>query len=86
MNNMLYMYVQQIMSYGWSLPKLAKFYPRIKFPGDAWGLNNGETDDGRRLFNIKTFIDANYNRYLMISIIYSIMLICSALFTQIIIL
>jgi hypothetical protein len=54
------------MSYEWSLPKLKKFYPRIKFPGDTWRLGNGLLPDGRRAFDIKAFIDVNYDRYLVV--------------------
>jgi hypothetical protein len=56
------------MSYDWSLRKLKKFYPRIKFPGDTWRLNNGKLPDGRQAFDIKTFIDANYERYLTVNL------------------
>ena len=52
----------QILTYGWSLPMLRKFYRRVDFPGDVWSLGNEMLSDGRRTFNFRAFLDANYQR------------------------
>uniref|UniRef100_X1Z2A4 DUF2723 domain-containing protein n=1 Tax=Capitella teleta TaxID=283909 RepID=X1Z2A4_CAPTE len=50
----------EILSYQWSLPRLGKFFPEVDFPGDYWHLTNQVHSDGRKSFNFKSFIDANY--------------------------
>ena len=53
----------QILSYDWSLPMLRSFYNNVTFPADFWHLQNRRWSDGRIAFNFKTFLDANYARY-----------------------
>ena len=54
----------QILTYSWSIPKLGHFY-NVTFPGDYWHKIVGINKNGDHSFNLKMFLDANYNRLVL---------------------
>ncbi|KAL7992766.1 hypothetical protein Chor_017022 [Crotalus horridus] len=47
---------QEMMTYHWYLPKLAKHLPGVIFPGDHWNPVEGPLPDGTTTFNLHHFL------------------------------
>ncbi|XP_069063533.1 protein O-mannosyl-transferase TMEM260 isoform X1 [Pleurodeles waltl] len=50
---------QEMMTYEWYLPKMAKHLPDIVFPGNKWNPVQGVFLDGKRTFNLERFLRVN---------------------------
>ncbi|XP_028934906.1 transmembrane protein 260 isoform X2 [Ornithorhynchus anatinus] len=50
---------QEMMTYEWYLPKLAKHLPRVRFPGSRWNPVEGTLPGGVVTFNLDGFLKAN---------------------------
>ncbi|XP_074852350.1 protein O-mannosyl-transferase TMEM260 isoform X6 [Carettochelys insculpta] len=53
---------QEMMTYKWYLPKMAKHLPGISFPGRQWNPVEGILPDGTLTFNLHHFLKVNKNR------------------------
>ncbi|XP_053373976.1 transmembrane protein 260-like [Mercenaria mercenaria] len=53
---------QELMTYPWYVPMLRHTYPSVTFPGHHMEAQTGLLDTGQRVFNFKTFLDANIKR------------------------
>jgi hypothetical protein len=51
------------MTYEWFVPMLRDVYPSVNFPGHHMDRETGRLENGELVFNFKTFLDANYDRY-----------------------
>uniref|UniRef100_A0A674GL20 Transmembrane protein 260 n=1 Tax=Taeniopygia guttata TaxID=59729 RepID=A0A674GL20_TAEGU len=50
---------QEMMTYEWYLPKLAKHLPGVYFPGNRWNPVEGVLPDGTLAFNLHRFLKVN---------------------------
>ncbi|KAM6274393.1 protein O-mannosyl-transferase TMEM260 isoform 2-T2 [Porphyrio hochstetteri] len=53
---------QEMMTYEWYLPKLAKHLPGVYFPGNRWNPVEGVLPDGTLAFNLHHFLQVNKNK------------------------
>ncbi|KAM6462537.1 protein O-mannosyl-transferase TMEM260 isoform 2-T2 [Liasis olivaceus] len=53
---------QEMMTYHWYLPKLAKHLPGVTFPGDRWNPVEGLLPDGTITFNLHNFLKINIHK------------------------
>ncbi|XP_029140430.1 transmembrane protein 260, partial [Protobothrops mucrosquamatus] len=53
---------QEMMTYHWYLPKLAKHLPGVTFPGDHWNPVEGPLPDGTTTFNLHHFLKVNRHK------------------------
>ncbi|XP_062974267.1 protein O-mannosyl-transferase TMEM260 [Elgaria multicarinata webbii] len=53
---------QEMMTYHWYLPKLAKHLPGVIFPGDRWNPVEGQLPDGTITFNLHHFLKVNEHK------------------------
>ncbi|XP_054827809.1 transmembrane protein 260 [Eublepharis macularius] len=53
---------QEMMTYSWYLPKLAKHLPGVLFPGDRWNPVEGLLPDGSITFNLHHFLKVNKHK------------------------
>ncbi|XP_026554473.1 transmembrane protein 260 [Pseudonaja textilis] len=53
---------QEMMTYHWYLPKLAKHLPGVTFPGDRWNPVEGPLPDGTITFNLHHFLKVNRHK------------------------
>ncbi|XP_060117819.1 protein O-mannosyl-transferase TMEM260 [Heteronotia binoei] len=53
---------QEMMTYPWYLPKIAKHLPRVVFPGDRWNPAEGLLPDGSVTFHLRHFLKVNKHR------------------------
>ncbi|XP_067913913.1 protein O-mannosyl-transferase TMEM260 [Heterodontus francisci] len=59
---------QEMMTYDWYLPKLAKHLPRIHFPGYRWNPVNQEDSAGTVMFNLHHLLSENRDREIFVCI------------------
>ncbi|KAM9556466.1 protein O-mannosyl-transferase TMEM260 isoform 1-T1 [Guaruba guarouba] len=59
---------QEMMSYEWYLPKLAKHLPGIYFPGNRWNPVEGVLPDGTLAFNLHRFLKVNKHKEVFVCI------------------
>uniref|UniRef100_A0A8C5KE17 Transmembrane protein 260 n=1 Tax=Jaculus jaculus TaxID=51337 RepID=A0A8C5KE17_JACJA len=50
---------QEMMTYGWYLPKIARHLPGVHFPGDQWNPVEGVLPSGMVTFNLYRFLEIN---------------------------
>ncbi|XP_023371636.1 transmembrane protein 260 isoform X4 [Otolemur garnettii] len=50
---------QEMMTYEWYLPKMAKHLPGVSFPGDRWNPVEGILPSGMVTFNLHRFLEIN---------------------------
>ncbi|KAM4854009.1 protein O-mannosyl-transferase TMEM260 [Thomomys bottae] len=50
---------QEMMTYEWYLPKMAKHLPGVHFPGDRWNPVEGVLPSGMVTFNLHHFLEIN---------------------------
>ncbi|XP_069452796.1 LOW QUALITY PROTEIN: protein O-mannosyl-transferase TMEM260 [Ovis canadensis] len=50
---------QEMMTYEWYLPKMAKHLPGVKFPGNRWNPVEGILPSGMVTFNLYRFLEVN---------------------------
>ncbi|XP_010846000.1 PREDICTED: transmembrane protein 260 isoform X4 [Bison bison bison] len=50
---------QEMMTYEWYLPKMAKHLPGVKFPGNQWNPVEGILSSGMVTFNLYHFLEVN---------------------------
>nr|XP_030710946.1 transmembrane protein 260 isoform X4 [Globicephala melas] len=50
---------QEMMTYEWYLPKMAKHLPGVKFPGNRWNPVEGILPSGMVTFNLYHFLEVN---------------------------
>ncbi|XP_033622825.1 transmembrane protein 260 isoform X3 [Fukomys damarensis] len=50
---------QEMMTYEWYLPKMAKHLPGVRFPGDRWNPVEGALPTGMVTFNLYRFLEIN---------------------------
>ncbi|XP_032200198.1 transmembrane protein 260 isoform X2 [Mustela erminea] len=50
---------QEMMTYEWYLPKMAKHLPGVNFPGDRWNPVEGVLPSGMVTFNLYHFLEIN---------------------------
>uniref|UniRef100_A0AAA9T3H5 Transmembrane protein 260 n=1 Tax=Bos taurus TaxID=9913 RepID=A0AAA9T3H5_BOVIN len=50
---------QEMMTYEWYLPKMAKHLPGVKFPGNRWNPVEGILSSGMVTFNLYHFLEVN---------------------------
>lgn len=50
---------QEMMTYEWYLPKMAKHLPGVHFPGDRWNPVEGVLPGGVVTFNLRHFLEMN---------------------------
>ncbi|XP_029454109.1 transmembrane protein 260 isoform X2 [Rhinatrema bivittatum] len=53
---------QEMMTYEWYLPKMAKHFPGIYFPGNRWNPIQGIFPDGTLTFNLQHFLKVNKHK------------------------
>uniref|UniRef100_A0A8C8RBL4 Transmembrane protein 260 n=1 Tax=Pelusios castaneus TaxID=367368 RepID=A0A8C8RBL4_9SAUR len=53
---------QEMMTYGWYLPKMAKHLPGVSFPGGQWNPIEGILPDGTLTFNLLHFLKVNKHK------------------------
>uniref|UniRef100_A0A6J0UBY9 Protein O-mannosyl-transferase TMEM260 isoform X1 n=1 Tax=Pogona vitticeps TaxID=103695 RepID=A0A6J0UBY9_9SAUR len=53
---------QEMMTYPWYLPKLAKHLPGVIFPGDRWNPVEALLPDGTATFNLRHFLKVNKHK------------------------
>ncbi|NXP37139.1 TM260 protein, partial [Leiothrix lutea] len=58
----------QMMTYEWYLPKLAKHLPGVHFPGDRWNPVEGVLPDGTLAFNLHRFLKVNKHKEVFVCI------------------
>ncbi|XP_064008749.1 protein O-mannosyl-transferase TMEM260 isoform X2 [Pogoniulus pusillus] len=59
---------QEMMTYKWYLPKLAKHLPDVYFPGDQWNPVEGVLPDGKLTFNLHHFLKVNKHKEVFVCI------------------
>ncbi|KAM6311489.1 protein O-mannosyl-transferase TMEM260 [Aegotheles albertisi] len=59
---------QEMMTYGWYLPKLAKHLPGVYFPGNQWNPVEGVLPDGTLAFNLHRFLKVNKHKEVFVCI------------------
>eukprot|EP00075_Anas_platyrhynchos_P024461 XP_027313714.1 transmembrane protein 260 [Anas platyrhynchos] len=59
---------QEMMTYEWYLPKLAKHLPGVSFPGNRWNPVEGVLPDGTRTFNLHRFLKVNKHKEVFVCI------------------
>ncbi|KFQ44177.1 Transmembrane protein 260, partial [Nestor notabilis] len=59
---------QEMMTYEWYLPKLAKHLPDIYFPGNRWNPVEGVLPDGTLAFNLHRFLKVNKHKEVFVCI------------------
>lgn len=59
---------QEMMTYEWYLPKLAKHLPGVHFPGNRWNPVEGILPDGTLVFNLHHFLKANKHKEVFVCI------------------
>ncbi|XP_021258247.1 transmembrane protein 260 [Numida meleagris] len=59
---------QEMMTYEWYLPKLAKHLPGVHFPGNRWNPVEGMLPDGTLAFNLHRFLKANKHKEVFVCI------------------
>ncbi|XP_009994773.1 PREDICTED: transmembrane protein 260 [Chaetura pelagica] len=59
---------QEMMTYGWYLPKLAKHLPGVHFPGSRWNPVEGILPDGTLAFNLHRFLKVNKHKEVFVCI------------------
>uniref|UniRef100_A0A8D2MCV1 Transmembrane protein 260 n=1 Tax=Zonotrichia albicollis TaxID=44394 RepID=A0A8D2MCV1_ZONAL len=59
---------QEMMTYGWYLPKLAKHLPGVHFPGNRWNPVEGALPDGTLAFNLHRFLQVNKHKEVFVCI------------------
>ncbi|NXS51593.1 TM260 protein, partial [Brachypteracias leptosomus] len=59
---------QEMMTYKWYLPKLAKHLPGVYFPGDQWNPVEGVLPDGTLTFNLHRFLKVNKHKEVFVCI------------------
>ncbi|XP_025053726.1 transmembrane protein 260 [Alligator sinensis] len=59
---------QEMMTYEWYLPKVAKHLPGISFPGSRWNPVEGTLPDGTRTFNLHHFLKVNKQKEVFVCI------------------
>uniref|UniRef100_A0A8C6QBW7 Transmembrane protein 260 n=1 Tax=Nannospalax galili TaxID=1026970 RepID=A0A8C6QBW7_NANGA len=53
---------QEMMTYEWYLPKMARHLPGVHFPGDRWNPVEGVLPSGMVTFNLYHFLETNKQR------------------------
>ncbi|KAM4690509.1 protein O-mannosyl-transferase TMEM260 [Rhinophrynus dorsalis] len=53
---------QEMMTYGWYLPKISKHISNVYFPGDRWNPVETKLQDGTVTFNLHHFLKVNEHR------------------------
>ncbi|NXU55499.1 TM260 protein, partial [Turnix velox] len=59
---------QEMMTYKWYLPKLAKHLPGVHFPGQRWNPVEGVLPDGTLAFNLHHFLKINKQKEVFVCI------------------
>ncbi|KAF4795823.1 Transmembrane protein [Turdus rufiventris] len=59
---------QEMMTYQWYLPKLAKHLPGVHFPGNRWNPVEGALPDGTLAFNLHRFLKVNKHKEVFVCI------------------
>ncbi|KAM9239163.1 protein O-mannosyl-transferase TMEM260 [Leptosomus discolor] len=59
---------QEMMTYEWYLPKLAKHLPGVYFPGNRWNPVEGVLPDGTLTFNLHRFLKVNKHKEVFVCI------------------
>ncbi|NXY87301.1 TM260 protein, partial [Alcedo cyanopectus] len=59
---------QEMMTYKWYLPKLAKHLPGVYFPGNQWNPVEGILPDGTLTFNLHRFLKVNKHKEVFVCI------------------
>ncbi|NXM65971.1 TM260 protein, partial [Serilophus lunatus] len=59
---------QEMMTYEWYLPKLAKHLPGVYFPGSRWNPVEGVLPDGTLTFNLHHFLKVNKHKEVFVCI------------------
>ncbi|XP_068051002.1 protein O-mannosyl-transferase TMEM260 isoform X2 [Anomalospiza imberbis] len=59
---------QEMMTYKWYLPKLAKHLPGVYFPGNRWNPVEGVLPDGTLAFNLHRFLKVNKHKEVFVCI------------------
>ncbi|XP_010181128.1 PREDICTED: transmembrane protein 260 [Mesitornis unicolor] len=59
---------QEMMTYEWYLPKLAKHLPGVHFPGNRWNPVEGALPDGTLAFNLHRFLKVNKHKEVFVCI------------------
>ncbi|XP_048341824.1 transmembrane protein 260 isoform X1 [Sphaerodactylus townsendi] len=59
---------QEMMTYPWYLPKIAKHLPGVLFPGDRWNPVGGPFPDGSITFNLHHFLKVNKHKEIFVCI------------------
>ncbi|XP_067860542.1 protein O-mannosyl-transferase TMEM260 [Heptranchias perlo] len=59
---------QEMMTYDWYLPKLAKHLPSVYFPGTHWKPVEGADSAGTGTFNLHRLLNENSNREIFVCI------------------
>ncbi|XP_069712931.1 protein O-mannosyl-transferase TMEM260 isoform X3 [Phaenicophaeus curvirostris] len=59
---------QEMMTYEWYLPKLAKHLPGVYFPGNRWNPVEGVLPDGTLAFNLHRFLRVNKHKEVFVCI------------------
>ncbi|XP_054056500.1 transmembrane protein 260 isoform X1 [Rissa tridactyla] len=59
---------QEMMTYEWYLPKLAKHLPGVYFPGNRWNPVEGVLPDGTLAFNLHRFLKVNKHKEVFVCI------------------
>ncbi|KFP90653.1 Transmembrane protein 260, partial [Apaloderma vittatum] len=59
---------QEMMTYEWYLPKLAKHLPGVYFPGNRWNPVEGVLPDGTVAFNLHRFLKVNKQKEVFVCI------------------
>ncbi|RLV98318.1 hypothetical protein DV515_00010906 [Chloebia gouldiae] len=59
---------QEMMTYEWYLPKLAKHLPGVYFPGNRWNPVEGALPDGTLAFNLHRFLKVNKHKEVFVCI------------------
>ncbi|XP_052639504.1 transmembrane protein 260 isoform X3 [Harpia harpyja] len=59
---------QEMMTYEWYLPKLAKHLPGVYFPGNRWNPVEGVLPDGTLVFNLHRFLKVNKHKEVFVCI------------------
>ncbi|NWI76898.1 TM260 protein, partial [Dryoscopus gambensis] len=59
---------QEMMTYEWYLPKLARHLPGVYFPGNRWNPVEGVLPDGTLSFNLHRFLKVNKHKEVFVCI------------------
>nr|XP_005986572.1 PREDICTED: transmembrane protein 260 [Latimeria chalumnae] len=59
---------QEMMTYDWFLPKMAKHLPGVHFPGNRWNPVEGHYLDGTITFNLHHFLRVNQHKAIFVCI------------------